>query len=65
MWDIPGPGIELVSPVSQGGFLITAAPGKPHAVDSLTKSIHWFHIQNDGPWDEETKSDPIAFVLLP
>ena len=37
------------TPVSQGGILITASPGKPHAVDSLTKSIHLCHIQNDGP----------------
>ena len=27
MWDLPGPGIELVAPASQGGF--TGPPGKP------------------------------------
>ena len=28
MWDLPGPGIEPVSPASAGGFLITVPPGK-------------------------------------
>ena len=28
MWDLPGPGIELVSPALAGGFLTTAPPGK-------------------------------------
>ena len=30
MWDVPGPGIEPVSPALAGGFLTTAPPGKPH-----------------------------------
>ena len=29
MWDLPGPGIEPVSPALAGGFLSTAPPGKP------------------------------------
>ena len=28
MWDLPGPGLEPVSPVLTGGFLITAPPEK-------------------------------------
>ena len=28
MWDLPGPGLETVSPALAGGFLITAPPGK-------------------------------------
>ena len=28
MWDLPGTGIELVSPALAGGFLTTAPPGK-------------------------------------
>ena len=28
MWDLPGPGIELVSPALAGGFLTTAPSGK-------------------------------------
>ena len=30
MWDLPGPGLEPVSPVLAGGFLTTAPPGKPY-----------------------------------
>ena len=29
MWDLPGPGIEPVSPALAGRFLSTAPPGKP------------------------------------
>ena len=29
MWDLPGPGLEPVSPALGGGFLTTAPPGKP------------------------------------
>ena len=28
MWDLPGPGLEPVSPAWAGGFLTTAPPGK-------------------------------------
>ena len=28
MWDLPGPGLELVSPALVGGFLTTVPPGK-------------------------------------
>ena len=29
MWDLPGPGIQPVSPALAGGFATTAPPGKP------------------------------------
>ena len=29
MWDLPGPGLEPVSPAMAGGFSTTAPPGKP------------------------------------
>ena len=31
-WDLPGPGLEPVSPALAGGFLTTAPPGKPNWV---------------------------------
>ena len=31
MWDLPGPGIEPVSPALAGGFLTTVPPGKPRS----------------------------------
>ena len=30
MWDLPGPGLEPVSPALAGGFSTAAPPGKPH-----------------------------------
>ena len=30
MWDLPGPGLEPVSPALAGQFLTTAPPGKSH-----------------------------------
>ena len=36
MWDLPGPGLERVSPALAGGFLTTAPPGKP-----LNIAIKW------------------------
>ena len=30
MWDLPGPGLEPVSPALAWGFLTTVPPGKPH-----------------------------------
>ena len=30
MWDLPGPGLEPVSPALAGGFLTTVPPGKPN-----------------------------------
>ena len=31
MWDLPGPGLEPMSPALAGGFLTTVPPGKPSA----------------------------------
>ena len=38
MWDLPGPGLEPVSPALAGGFLTTAPPGKPLA--HLFSTLH-------------------------
>ena len=35
MWDLPGPGLKPVSPALAGGFLTTAAPGKPPSGEFL------------------------------
>ena len=32
-WDLPGPGLEPMSPALAGGFLTTAPPGKPSSSD--------------------------------
>ena len=38
MWDLPGPGLEPVSPALAGGFLTTVPPGKSEQV-TLTGPI--------------------------
>ncbi|MBW02870.1 E3 ubiquitin-protein ligase-like protein, partial [Eschrichtius robustus] len=38
MWDLPGPGLEAVSPALAGGFLTTAPPGKPFSGNFLKLS---------------------------
>ena len=44
MWDLPGPGLEPVSPALAGGFLTTAPPGKPQF--PLLISILFFVLLN-------------------
>ena len=39
MWNLPGPGLEPVSPALAGGFLTTALPGKPHQPLTLKDSV--------------------------
>ena len=47
MWDLPGPGLEPVSPALAGGFLTTAPPGK-----SLDFSLNILNTnKNDGIHD--------------
>ena len=40
MWDLPGPGLEPVSPALAGGFLTTAPPGKPEKGDCFYVTDH-------------------------
>ena len=43
MWDLPGPGLEPVSPALAGGFLTTAPPGKSQdcVFDSILLRHHF------------------------
>ena len=40
MWDLPGPGIEPVSPALAGGFLTTVPPGKSLSCFLMTNIMH-------------------------
>ena len=42
MWDLPGPGLEPVSPALADGFLTTASLGKSqHLFSSSSGSVTW------------------------
>ena len=47
MWNLPGPGIELMSPALAGGLLSTAPPGKSSALNSFL--LHFF-CYDSGPY---------------
>ena len=52
MWDLPGPGLEPVSPAWADGFLTTVPPGKPlQCVFMQEKSFYWelFNFVTFGP----------------
>ena len=46
MWDLPGPGIEPVSPALAGRFLTTVPPGMSHLVISLLTYLISFRVEN-------------------
>ena len=49
MWDLPGSGMEPVSPALTGGFFTTEPPGKPRTPgdlpDPATELLHLLHWQ--------------------
>ena len=62
MWDLPGPGIEPLSPVLAEGFFTTETPGKPHKSYILRVSdlLLYEHLEHHGevvsvlcPWQLE------------
>ena len=46
MWDLPGPGLEPVSPALAGGFLTTVPPGKPIMgfLKSILTTVFHYHL---------------------
>ena len=44
MWDLPGPGLEPVSPALAGGLLTTAPPGKPQNFLLHVLLVGGFHV---------------------
>ena len=42
MWDLPGPGLEPVSPALAGGFLTTVPPGKPGKIFFLNFILFFY-----------------------
>ena len=52
MWDLPGPGLEPVSPALAGGFLTTVPPGKYLNHFSINFQIGWMS-SNEGVSSDE------------
>ena len=42
MWDLPGSGLEPMSPAVAGGFLTTVPPGKSLTVDFFVDILYQF-----------------------
>ena len=39
MWDLPGPGLEPMTPALAGGFLTTVPPGKSETIFTYRKVV--------------------------
>ena len=66
MWDLPGSGIEPMSPALAGGFFTTGPPGKPQNVKGLNPFNTTVFCMYNGPHYEDPKgaifynhSDPL------
>ena len=57
MWDLPGPGLEPVSPALAGGFLTTTPPGKSYKALFLCTS-------NDGNKSKEQEWNLVLEDIL-
>ena len=44
MWDLPGPGMEPVSPALAGGFLTAGPPGKSQNVTFLKSEVSYLNV---------------------
>ena len=66
MWDLSGPGIEMVSPALRGGLLTTGAPGKPWRVlRSVLHQLTPTEVENDCMgWRQEAASSWEAVVVI-
>ena len=40
MWDLPGPGVEPMSPALAGGFFTTEPRGKPPVINFFRKDYY-------------------------
>ena len=72
MWDLPGPGLEPVSPALAGRFLTTAPPGRsPFACFWVGLSVFFFlncksslYILDTGPLTDRSFRSLIHFELI-
>ena len=73
MWDLPGSGLEPVSPALAGGFLTTVSPGKPRMTALMRTSLKTKPTQKESraerwkgptPLDEPPNEPTLDVVLL-
>ena len=57
MWDLPGLGIEPMSPALAGGFFTTEPPGKPRIFTGLKISPDWVLVKLPCQGPKECKED--------
>ena len=62
MWDLPGPGLELMSPGLAGGFLTTAPPGKSLYIHFKLISVGGHKVEIDFFFPCGSSFDPGPFI---
>ena len=66
MWDLPGPGLEPVSPALAGGFLTTVPPRKPLCGSIETVQLRWDLNPRAGTWTQPKPRlgfEPMVFLI--
>ena len=63
MWDLPGPGLEPVSPALADGFLTTAPPGKSRCRVYFQPFAHCVAPPGPGPLIHSTEAHATHFLL--
>ena len=66
MWDLPGPGLEPVSPALAGGFLTTAPPEKPQETyfrKDLKNRLIFINQKKSELWPDLTLLILVIFIM--
>ena len=64
MWDLPGPGLERLSPALAGGFLTTEPPGKPRKLlfyPEILPTVFKLDRGKERHRDDDHTSETLAF----
>ena len=65
MWDLPGPGLEPVSPASVGGLPTTAPPGKPTIVFLILCFSRGWGVVRNALFSPPLNCDYLEFTASP
>jgi len=64
MWDLPGSGVESVSPTLAGGFLNIGPPGSPVCSPYLSDSLTLAYTKSRDSSEEEIFLDAVTYGVL-